>query len=266
MIRFFLIGMAMGVCDLIPGVSGGTVAYISGIYTDFLDSIKSLSFQSLRTIRWRFLLPLGFGIAASVLLFSRTVYFLMQHYQWALFSLFFGLILASALQSMRSFSWRHSRCWLSCSLGFGAAYLLSGLSVDGTAHIPHFWLFFCGALGAAAMLLPGISGSFILQVLGVYPLFIKALATITLWESLTFIVVIGLGVATGFILFSRLVSYLIARYPQVMKFALSGLMLGGLRALWPFSSGHIFSALLLCVLGFVFTVILENWTRKLAQP
>lgn len=246
----------MGVCDLIPGVSGGTIAYITGIYRDFLSAIQSLNLN-LKNVHWRFILPVVSGVAASVLLFSRLFYFLLTHYELLLFAFFFGVIATSSVSSIR----KGTIQWLTLALGFLFSFILCGLP-----HISSeptlFWLFFCGMLGSAAMLLPGISGSFMLHILGVYTLFIQALANF----NLSFLIVVGLGIAAGFVLFSRVASRLLDRYPNGTHFFLTGCMLGGLRSLWPYTMHNIASASLLIVLGALLTFWLERKGKVALLP
>ncbi|MCH9610825.1 MAG: hypothetical protein S4CHLAM81_10320 [Chlamydiales bacterium] len=245
--RLFFIGMLMGICDLIPGVSGGTVAYASGVYDDFLKAIQSLSFTDLKRVHWRFILPVVGGVAFSVLLFSKWVFFLLTHYQLLLFALFFGAIFGNCASSLK----RPNRMLF---IGFICSFALCSLPIRECMAISIFWLFFCGMLGAAAMLLPGISGSFMLHILGVYTLFIQALSLL----DLKFLLVIGLGIAAGFVVFSRAASRLLEKYPSGMHSFLVGSMLGGLRSLWPYDGHNLLSATSLMVLGFLLVFFLER--------
>ena len=245
--RLFLIGMIMGVCDLVPGVSGGTVAYASGIYDDFLAAIQSLNLTQWKKVHWGFLIRLGLGVATSVLFFSKLVFFLLMHYQPLLFAFFFGAILATATPSMKKPNGM-------IAAGFLFSFILCSLPTAEALEIPVLWLFLCGMLGSAAMLLPGISGSFMLHILGVYALFIQALSRL----EFKFLAVIGLGIAAGFILFSRLISRLMVRQPEKTHYFLMGCMLGGLKTLWPYTMHNILSATLFLCLGFSLTFLLER--------
>ncbi len=244
----------MGICDLIPGVSGGTVAYVSGIYSDFLAAIQSLNLSDWKKIHWKFLMRIGFGIAISILLFSRLFHFLLTNYPLTLFAFFFGAILATATPSLRKPNGM-------IALGFVFSFLLSGLPKVESLEIPLWWVFICGMIGSAAMLLPGISGSFMLHILGVYALFIRALSHL----DIKFLLVIGLGISSGFIIFSRLVSKLLDHHPEKSHAFLMGCMLGGLRTLWPYTTHNILSATLFLALGFIITFFLERKASVLVK-
>lgn len=237
----------MGICDLIPGVSGGTVAYASGIYDDFLAAIQSLNLTNWKKIHWRFISKLIAGVATSVLLFSKLFYFLLLHHKLLLFAFFFGAIIASSSLSLKKPSWM-------CALGFLISFIICSFPEVEVLKVSAIWLFVCGMLGSAAMLLPGISGSFVLHILGVYTLFIQALSRL----DFKFLIIISLGIAAGFLIFSRLISRLLAKHPQKVHGFMIGCMLGGLRSLWPYTAHNILSASLFVILGFLLTFLLER--------
>lgn len=256
-LRLYFIGMLMGIADLIPGISGGTIAFIAGIYEELLVSIKTLQFHSFKKIAWPFLLTLGSGILTSVLLFSKLFCFLFINFKSPLMAFFFGLILASTLQCARECKIKkRNECF---ALGLGLV-LSFGLTILPTSHFlasSFFGIMCAGALGAAAMLLPGISGSFLLQILGIYPLLIYALAVPTAPGSLKLILSIGLGIAFGLICCSRLVAFLLNHFQRVTLLILIGFMGGGLKSLWPFEKGNIFFPMLFLVSGFLSFILLE---------
>lgn len=256
--RLFFIGLAMGIADLIPGISGGTVAFMCGIYESLLESIKTLQFHSLKKIAWPFLLPLFGGIVTSIALFSKVVYFLFIHFRFPLFGFFFGVIAASTLLCGREAKMAKPTHYIACIAGAAIALFLTSLP----AHLifgSGFWgIMFAGMLGTAAMLLPGISGSFVLQVIGVYPLILYALNTPTTPASFKLLSAMGIGIALGFILFSRSISFLLKHFKQITLSILVGFMAGGLKGLWPFTATHILIPLTTLILGF-FAIIILNF-------
>lgn len=236
-------GLLMGITDLIPGVSGGTIAFILGIYDRLLAAISGIFGRE-----WKkhvlFLLPLGIGIGAALLLFSRMIdYLLTNHYEATQF-FFMGLIvgvlpyLARQAEIKRNFKGRH----FAILLILGAALAATAWIQPDEAAAPitaltvssFFLLFFSGWLASMAMLLPGISGSFILLLIGVYSTAINALTTFNIPVAAA----IGAGIIVGFLVSSRAISYLLNTFPHMMYAAIIGLILGSLFVIYPgFASG-----------------------------
>ncbi|MGQ7958919.1 DUF368 domain-containing protein [Pseudomonas sp. SP16.1] len=232
-------GMAMGAADVVPGVSGGTIAFISGIYDELLRSIASLPEAAVLLLRgrvadaWRmanatFLLILLGGILTSVLTLARLISYLLAHHPVPIWSFFFGLILVSAYMVGREIRrWNWSRA-LSFLLGLAFAYWI-------TVAAPVQWgsdplnLFFAGAIAICAMILPGISGSFILLLLGLYPVVLGALKSF----DIGVLAVFAAGCLVGILSFARLLSWLLARWRDLSLAFLTGLMLGSLNKVWP---------------------------------
>lgn len=231
-------GLLMGVCDLIPGVSGGTVAVVLGIYDELLAAVGGFLSRE-----WRrhvaFLLPLGVGIAAALLLFSRAIDYLLEHHFVPIQLFFMGLILG-----VLPMLWRRSGARRAFGPGHFAVMGAAAAAVAALAFIhpdraaqPDVslsaartaGLFLSGAAAAVAMLLPGISGSFVLLVLGVYPTAIHALATL----HVPLMAVIGGGVATGLIAGSKLISGLLSRWPTATYAAIIGLIIGSVFVVFP---------------------------------
>jgi len=261
--RLFLIGLIMGIADLIPGVSGGTIAFISGIYAELLESIKTLQLQSLNKIAWRFLVPLGGGIVTSIFFFSKLVYWLLNHYTASLWGFFFGLIAGSALVYARQIDFKKPIHWTMLLIGTVLSYWITSLPCQQLFEAHFFWLVVAGMIGIGAMLLPGISGGYILQMIGVYPLIIQALNFPTEPGSMKLLIAIGIGISIGFIIFSRLISLLLKFFHQIALATLLGFMVGGLKALWPFGLGDIIvPALCLCA-GFFVIILLEISMKRL---
>lgn len=254
----------MGIADLTPGISGGTVAFISGIYEELLESIKNLQLNSFKKIAWPFLLPLGAGIGTAILLFSKVVYFLLHHYTAPLLGFLFGLILASIFIYARSAglfgrSGRLERPLNWVALGSGAmlSYGLTILPCHPLFEAHFLWILLAGMLGVGGMLLPGISGSYILQIIGVYPLVISALNSPEAPGSLKLLIAMGMGIALGFIIFSRMISFLLIHFQKITTASLVGVMVGGLKVLWPFGRGALLWPFFCACAGFVVIIALE---------
>lgn len=252
----------MGIADLIPGVSGGTIAFICGIYEELLESIKTLQLHSLRKIAWPFLLPVGAGILTAVFFASRLFYFLLLHYPMPLFAFFFGVIMASVFFCGRKAMLGKASHWVVLIIGGLAAFLIAGMSQTLLFGLGFFGLALAGMLAAGVMLLPGISGSYLLQLLGIYPLLLAALNAPTDPGAFKLLVSIGIGVSLGFVFFSRIVSWLIDHLPTWTYAALVGFMLGGSRAIWPFHKEGWGLALLFGLIGFFLVILLEMRVKK----
>ncbi|PIQ73890.1 DUF368 domain-containing protein [Candidatus Roizmanbacteria bacterium CG11_big_fil_rev_8_21_14_0_20_36_8] len=239
-LRLLLTGFFMGMADLIPGVSGGTVAFISGIYEELLESIKNVSsnvprlllkrkfISAFKTVPYEFLVPLFLGIFAAIISLSRLLSSLIQNYPTYIWSFFFGLVLASTwLVAKRIKSWnlKYFTCFI---IGTLIGYFIVG-QVPGTTPetLPMFFL--SGALAIIAMILPGISGSFILLIIGKYAQILEAA------KELNFVVLVTVmfGAVFGLALFSRVLSWLFSKHHNISVAILSGFMLGSVRKLWP---------------------------------
>lgn len=234
-------GMLMGAADVVPGVSGGTIAFITGIYDRLLASISALdaeffklllSFrvkEAFQRISWGFLLPLLAGIGISIFSLARGVSFLLLHYPRELWAFFFGLVTASTWVVARSVPSHGFLFWVSLILGAVFAYVLVGLIPVMTPTV--FWFtFLSGAIASCAMILPGISGSFILVLLSQYQRILEAVQEFQVFVLVWF----AAGAFVGLVTFSRLLRFLLLRYPVPTIAALCGFMLGSLRRVWPY--------------------------------
>lgn len=235
----FLKGMAMGAADVVPGVSGGTVAFITGIYAELLQSLAQLPNAALLLLRGRitqawqcangsFLLALFSGILLSVLSLARVLTSLLETQPIALWSFFFGLILVSTHIVVREVTrWGLSRV-ISAVLGGVFAWwitMASPIQLEGTPVT----LFLAGAVAICAMILPGISGSFILVLLGLYPAVLGAVKQLDLPVLLIF----ASGCLMGLLVFSRLLNWMLHRWRDLTLAFLAGLMVGSLNKVWP---------------------------------
>lgn len=230
----------MGSADIVPGVSGGTIALILGVYEQLIDSIKLVSGQVLKTglkgeihaaiklVPWRFLLPLMLGLFTAVLTLATTLEWLLMEHPVYVWSFFFGLVLASIhVVAKKVMAWNRNTL-MSFVLGTIFAYIVVGLVPMSTpATLPMFFL--AGAIAICAMILPGISGSFLLIILGKYQ---QILAAVSNRDILTLGVFLT-GAVLGLSLFSRILSWLFSRYHDLAMAALAGIMFGSLRKIWP---------------------------------
>lgn len=236
----FIRGLLMGAADIVPGVSGGTVAFITGIYDRLLNSIRSADldfFQRLLRLdiagAWQrvdggFLLALVAGIATSVLSLARVISWLLAHYPVPLWAAFFGLILASAIVLMREVDrWTPGRM-LSLLAGIGIASYIA-LSPAISLEFGYPGVFLAGFFAICAMILPGISGSFILVLIGMYGTVLAALKGF----DIPFIIVFATGAVAGLMTFSRLLYWLLQRFHQGTMALLTGFLFGSLIVVWP---------------------------------
>lgn len=233
-------GCAMGMADVVPGVSGGTIAFISGIYEELLDSIRSVEATALRLllrfrlaefwrhINGRFLLPVLLGIAVAIFSLARLMTYLLTNHPIAIWSFFFGLIVASALLVARQIGRWDWRTVLAFAVGAAAAWWIT---VATPAETPDDWWFvmLSGAIAICAMILPGISGAFILLLLGKYQYIMHAVGEF----DIPVIAVFVIGAAAGIISFSHLLSWLLKHWHDVTVAVLMGFMVGSLNKVWP---------------------------------
>ena len=237
----FLKGMAMGAADVVPGVSGGTIAFISGIYDPLLNSINAINFSLFKTLKvegvkgaWKsingsFLLLLFAGIATSVISLAKLLSTLLETQPIALWSFFFGLILASIVLVWKPIV--HTNNWL--TVMFSGIGFASALSISLLNPLPEAtslgYLFFSGALAICAMILPGISGSFILVLLGSYPTVLNAVHE----RNLSVLLVLGAGAVFGLLSFSKLLKWLFEHFKNATLTILVGFIAGSLPKIWP---------------------------------
>ena len=233
-------GCAMGMADVVPGVSGGTIAFISGIYEELIESIKSVDATALRllgTLRlkefWRhingrFLLPVLLGIAIAIFSLARLMTYLLTNHPIAIWSFFFGLIVASALLVAKQIGRWRVQTVAACLIGAAAAWWIT---VATPAETPDDWWFvmLSGAIAICAMILPGISGAFILLLLGKYQYIMHAVGEF----DIPVIAVFVIGAAAGIISFSHLLSWLLKHWHDVTVAVLMGFMVGSLNKVWP---------------------------------
>lgn len=230
----------MGMADVVPGVSGGTIAFISGIYGELLDSIKSVDLQALKLLVqlrlgefWRhingnFLCAVLVGIAISIFSLARLMTYLLEHHPIEIWSFFFGLIIASSLLVAREVGRWDWKSVVGLLVGIVAAYWIT---VASPAQTPDTWWFvmLAGAIAICAMILPGISGAFILLLMGKYLYIMQAVSEFNIPVMLLFIT----GALAGIIAFSHVLSWLLKHLHDITVALLMGFMIGSLNKVWP---------------------------------
>jgi putative membrane protein len=236
----FLRGLAMGAADIVPGVSGGTVALITGIYPRLLHSLRSVDLSFLRLLlrgdiggAWRhidgnFLSALLLGIVTSIFSLAQLLSWLLTHYPEPLWAGFFGLILASALLLLRQVPHWHLRQCSALLVGVAIA-LTVGLAPHAEFVGGMTGVFLAGFIAICAMILPGISGSFILVLLGMYGAVLTAVKEL----DFLFLVIFASGAGCGLMVFSRLLDWLLSRYRAATVALLTGFLFGSLVVVWP---------------------------------
>jgi len=233
-------GMGMGAADVVPGVSGGTIAFITGIYEELINTIKSVNLTSLKllftfklkdfwkAVNGNFLLALISGIGISFYTLARLIKHLLETQPILIWSFFFGLIVASAIVIAKKITEWKARTIIAMLIGIGIAYMITEIT-PAEAPTSYWFLFLSGALAICAMILPGISGAFILVLLGSYNYILSALSSF----KIDVIAVVGAGAAVGILSFSHLLSWLLNKYHNMTIGLLSGFMIGSLNKVWP---------------------------------
>ena len=260
-------GFAIGAANIIPGVSGGTIALISGIYQELLESIKSIDkvalslllngkFNEFKTkINLSFFLSLGVGMILSIFSIARLFDWLLRIYPIYIWAYFFGLILASIVfvgKSVEKYTWREISCLI---IGTLVATLISFSNPSLTPNENYFFIFFCGIIGISGMLLPGLSGSYILMLLGNYKLLmvdsinnlfeiiglilafdISFIHNTEMMEKLIYFLLFLSGSIIGLLMFSHIISWIFNRYKNTTISILTGFVIGSLTIIWPWKN------------------------------
>lgn len=236
-------GACMGAADVIPGVSGGTIAFIMGIYGELLNSIKSINGEAFRLffsgkfvafwkhINGTFLASLFAGILISVFSLARLMKYLLEFHPIPLWSFFFGLILASAVYILKGLDKWNVQNIISLLAGVATGAFIC-LASPGQTPDELWFVFLSGSIAICAMILPGISGSFILLLLGKYEFVMSAVSSLNIPVLLVF----ALGCAVGIVSFSHFLSWLLKKYYMLTIALLSGFMLGSLLKVWPWKT------------------------------
>ncbi len=240
-------GMAMGVAEVIPGVSGGTIAFITGIYEQLINSIKAFGPEAYngfktngvkgfwKSIDGNFLSTLLTGMALGVILGIFGISYLLENYPEPLWGFFFGLIAASAVYIAKQIENWNLKLVITLIVGIVIAYSITILSpAEGSTSA--LYVFISGVLAISALMLPGISGSFILLLLGMYTIIIPSLKNVLKTfdtSSIIVIAIFGSGCIVGLLGFSRILSWLFAKYKDISFALLTGFIIGALNKVWP---------------------------------
>ncbi|WP_299439942.1 DUF368 domain-containing protein [uncultured Aquimarina sp.] len=247
-------GIAMGAADVVPGVSGGTIAFISGIYEELISTINALDLNFFKEWKnegfgnaWKkynlsFLLALFMGIAISILSLAKIIKWLLHNEPLLLWSFFFGLVLASILYIGKQITSWNLKVFLSIIIAAVISYFVT--IAEPMASPESLWyLLFCGFIAIIAMILPGVSGAFILLILGAYETFIgilnqfrEGLTTMNfemIWQAFYKILIIAIGAIAGLKLFSKVLNWMFSKHKNITLALLTGFMIGSLNKLWP---------------------------------
>lgn len=241
----YLKAFAMGTADLVPGVSGGTIAFITGIYDQLLESVAALNTKLFKTflsfdikgalsmVHLRFLIPLSIGILSAMLLLARLMHYLLNEHKVLTWATFFGLISASIL-----IVYRHQENpknpinILMLIIGTIVGYIMVSL-IPVTTPDEYWFYYLCGIIGITAMILPGLSGSFLLLILGKYEQMTSAIKNPFLMDNFTIMLIFFAGTITGLLSFTKILNWFMKHYRcQTMAF-LSGLLIGSIKKVWP---------------------------------
>ncbi|SDX14507.1 putative membrane protein [Lutibacter oricola] len=234
-------GMAMGAADVVPGVSGGTIAFISGIYEELLTSISSVNLKTLKQFKtggiravWNavngnFLASLLIGIFISVVSLAKIISWLLENKPIMVWSFFFGLVLASILYIGKQITKWNVLTFVFLIAGALVAYYITTLEPMISENSSPLFMFLAGAIAICAMILPGISGSFILVLLGAYKPVLEAIHD----RDFKTIAILGAGAVVGLLTFSKILKWLFSHYKNLTLAILTGFILGSLNKIWP---------------------------------
>lgn len=253
----FIKGMMMGIADIIPGVSGGTIAIITGIYEEFLFTLNNLDLNVLKLFKkgkfkevlnkynLLFLLSLASGILSSIFLLSHSIVYLIENYPILLWSFFLGLITSSIFYLFKEINKWTKKVILFNLLGIGISLLVLTLNPSSQEVNPAY-LFICGMISITAMLLPGVSGAYILILLGAYETMLKTIKEIVSLNSEYFLNFLSfvIGALLSVKLFSKLLTWSYNKHKNYTLSCLVGFMIGSLPSLWPWKSESITDELL----------------------
>lgn len=273
MIKIFLRGVLMGTSDIMPGISGGTIALITGIYDKLINSISNIKFlflkpllkgnitefkkQLLEEIDFEFFIPLGLGMVLAMILMAGIINYLLGNYAAFTYSFFAGLILASIFILYKQLDAFNIKAITITVIFAILAYIFVGLNPMQASHSLPI-LFVSGFIAICAMLLPGVSGSSLLLLLGQYEYMINVIHQISIIEIIVFVV----GAGLGFMSMSRVIKYMLENHKQITVATLIGIMLGSMRV----PAQHIITApttalpicIIIGIIGMAIVLIVET--------
>lgn len=290
-------GMAMGAADVVPGVSGGTIAFISGIYEELLTSISNVNFSLLKTLKsngikaaWKqvngsFLLSLFIGIFVSIVSLAKAIKWMLENEPILLWSFFFGLVLASIIYIAKQITKWNVFTFILLVLGASLAFYITTLNPLVTENSSPLFIFLAAALAICAMILPGISGAFILVLLGAYKPVLAAVNN----RDFSTIAIVGAGAVVGLLTFSKVLKWLFTNFKNYTLAVLTGFIIGSMNKIWPwketltwrtnshgievplnqqsvspfhFEDNQLLFAILLAIVGFGLILLLEKLAVK----
>ena len=272
-ITLFFKGVFMGIADAMPGISGGTIALLLGIYEELIRSISELKLSLFFELKkgfnpfWKklngnFLLALVSGIGISLISFVKISANFLESFPLFIWSFFLGLIFATVNVIYKLINQWRSLNFFFLIISIIFSYFLSSFSVYETDEISLLYILFSGVIASSAMILPGISGSLILVILGVYAYLIKSLDNLEMIVIFTFIS----GALVGLLGFSRILKYLFNKHRDTTYTIMLGLVIGSIEKVWPWNKSfstelsnlNLFLSISLVILGFVIVVLLER--------
>ncbi len=274
MFKYYLCGLAMGAADVVPGVSGGTIAFITGIYNNLLRAIESVDIRFLKLffsgkfkeafskIPWSFLIPLILGIGTAIFSLAKFILYLLATHPLFIWTFFLGLILASVLILYKELPEKNIKNFIVFLIGSIFAWNISVLTPMETPNTP-FLIFLSGAIAICAMILPGISGSFLLVVLGKYQFILGAISNLDFVSLGLF----GAGAICGILSFVRILTYALNNFYSFTIALLTGIMFGSLRriiaSLPPLEFDiSLFYALICTIVGIAVPLLLQKVADK----
>ena len=296
-LRIYITGLIMGGADVVPGVSGGTMAFILGIYEELIESIKKftsaeaiamgLKFQvkkAFQTLPWPFLLALGLGIVTAIVLLSSPIHWMLANRPVLIWAFFFGLVVASIFTVFGRVRKWNPPAVIALIAGTVAGWVVVGLPLLNNPPDSLLYLVLCGAIAICAMILPGISGSFILLLMGKYHLVLNAVHELksmtNVGQNLLILGTFIVGIVIGISSFVRLLSWLFRKFHDLTVAVLIGFMAGSLRKVWPWKASgaddapnvlpqefntEFWSAIGLAVAGFALVLVLETIAKQLEK-
>lgn len=257
-------GFAMGAANVVPGVSGGTIALITGIYGKLIDCLNDIMTPSKwKNIDWGFLLSLAVGLVVSIFSLAKLITVCLDQYPILTWAFFFGLILASAGLMLKNISgWKVKDVVITV---VGAAIGVAVCSLSPTETTDALWfVFLCGVLAICSMILPGISGSFILVILGKYDYIMAAITEL----DIPVLAVFAIGCGIGVLAFAKALHWLLGKYERSTMLVLIGFVIGSLVKVWPWQNlapsaeMHIPGAIICCAAGVALLLVIELVSRR----
>ncbi len=241
--KLLIVGFLIGSADPIPGVSGGTIALISGIYSRLIHSLKVFNFSFLKFIltarfktafskvEWNFFIPLGSGIVLALILVANLIHYALNNYPIYCWSFFLGLIFLSTLLFLKKIPYNFFFLFFTV-IGILVGYFLLGLIPIKTSTA-YWFIFLCGTIAVIALLLPGISGAFILVILGKYSLIITSVKNPFIINNTIILLLFYSGMIVGLLCFVHVVGWIMKKWEKTVLAFLGGLTFGSLRKIWP---------------------------------